>query len=309
MGYLIERDQCPVCSSGQIRCILDLAFDEQPIKSYLDNFYGGRFDLTRIEGHRYLLELCDRCLLVFQRFVPGPELIDYLYGNAAEADREELSRERGLQIRQVYAHQVEQVEQVIKYWNRDPTKLHVLDFGSGTGIWLLMVEAYGCVPYAAELGSVRVGHLESRGIRVYRLSDLPERRFHFINAEQVFEHLVDPAQVIHQLCNALVPGGLLRIAVPNGIGIEARLADADWSAPKESHRSLNAVAPLEHVNCFKRESLLALGSRGGLREFTYPFRQYMTSMERVRFMASALVHLVRTPTGTSPIMFRRSNSI
>ncbi len=303
MGSLTQRDRCPVCTSDQTRVLLDHPYGHDPIRAYLDTFYDGRFDLSRVEGERYVLNRCERCLLVFQKFVPESELLNYLYGEVALADRDELSRSRGLLIRQVYGHQM---EQVIKYWNRDPAALNVLDFGTGTGIWLQMAEAYGCVPHAAELGSVEVEHLQSRGIRVYGLDELPADSFHFINAEQVFEHLVDPAQVMDRLTAALVPGGLLRVAVPNGMGVESLLADADWTAPKGSPRSLNPVAPLEHINCFKRQSLRALGSRSGLKEFSYPLRQYMTSMERARFILAALVHLVRTPAGTSPIIFRRS---
>jgi hypothetical protein len=46
----------------------------------------------------------------------------------------------------------------------------------------------------------------------------------------------------------------------------------DWSAPKGSKDSLNPVAPLEHINCFNRSSLLRLAAEAGLRETTLPLR-------------------------------------
>jgi hypothetical protein len=84
---------------------------------------------------------------------------------------------------------------------------------------------------------------------VHAIDELPVDRFHFINAEQVFEHLVAPAQVMQWLAGSLVHGGLLRISVPNGAGVESLVAQADWAASKGSPRSLNAIAPLEHINC------------------------------------------------------------
>jgi 2-polyprenyl-3-methyl-5-hydroxy-6-metoxy-1,4-benzoquinol methylase len=127
---------------------------------------------------------------------------------------------------------------------------------------------------------------------------LPADRFHFINTEQVFEHLVDPMAELLRLASALRPGGLVRISVPNGTAVESRLSNPDWNAAKGSPRSLNAVAPLEHINCFNHRSLETLGVRAGLRRFTYPARQYLDSWERARFIGSALLHKINVPSGT-----------
>jgi SAM-dependent methyltransferase len=98
------------------------------------------------------------------------------------------------------------------------------------------------------------------------LDEIPARRFDLINAEQVFEHLPEPLDTLRHLSRGLKPGGLLRIGVPNGTGLKQSLAAWDWTAPKGSARSLNAVAPLEHLNCFTRTSLLVLAETAGLRE-------------------------------------------
>jgi SAM-dependent methyltransferase len=299
---LIERHACPVCESALSESLLDLPYGTDPIRGYLQSFYGGRFDVSLLDQDRYVVEKCRGCGVLFQRFVPSPELLNLLYGSVALADRREVAEERGLVVRQVYSFQV---EQFIKYWHSDPTELRVLDFGAGTGIWLLMAEAYGCQIHAAELDAVEVGHLRAKGIPVYDVAQLPLAQFHYINAEQVFEHLVSPVAVMRQLGAALSPGGLIRVGVPDGRHVESLLADPDWSAPKSSPRSLNAVAPLEHINCYKRESLKSLGVMAGLEPFEYPARQFVTSMERARFIASAVAHIFRRPEGTSPIIFRK----
>jgi SAM-dependent methyltransferase len=301
MQTLVRRRACPVCAAEPCRVVLDLPYDTDPISAYLKTFYSGRFDLSLVAGERFEVDKCLHCGLLFQRFVPNPPLLNELYGSVAIADRQEVGRTRGLSVRQSYSHQV---EQMIMYWGGDPSALRVLDFGSGTGLWLRMVDAYGCEAHAAELVASHATQLEARGVTVHLVDRLPVENFHFINAEQVFEHLVAPAEVVRRLARSLVPGGLLRISVPNGASIESLLGEPDWTAPKGSPRSLNAIAPLEHINCFTRASLITLGVRASLHPFEHPFRRFMHSTERVRFIASALLHLVWRRRG-SLVTFQR----
>src|SRR5262249_52675458 len=154
--------------------------------------------------------------------------------------------------------------------------VEVLDYGMGWGSWLQMAQAFGCVAVGAELSATRAG-APAPGIEVVGADDLPEGRFHFVNTEQVFEHLIRPTETADRLVAALRPGGLLRISVPNGRPVRALLAQPDWTAPKRSARSLNAVAPLEHVNCFTHEVLARLATTVGVRPFQYPVRQFIES--------------------------------
>lgn len=68
--------------------------------------------------------------------------------------------------------------------------------------------------------------------RVGSPADLESESFDFINSEQVFEHLVEPRQALASLSRALRCGGLLRISVPNGSDVDARLKLEDRSAPR-----------------------------------------------------------------------------
>jgi len=288
-----RRNSCPVCRSGESRQLLDLAFDSPPIDSYLKTFYDGRLDPAQLSGGRFVLSRCASCELVFQRDVPDDDFLSDLYGAIVRGSGSEGSR--GLRVRQGYSFQI---EQVLKHWNLPPEQVQILDFGAGAGDWLNMAAAYGCSTYAVELAPSRQAVLAGRGQTVLEIADLPAERFHFINTEQVFEHLVDPLTELRRLAGALRPGGLVRISVPNGTDVESRLAIADWAAPKGSPRSLNAVAPLEHINCFNHRSVVALGERVGLRRFDYSTRQYMDSWERARFIASAVAHRLKGPSGT-----------
>lgn len=293
-GPLASRSGCPVCRQPGTP-VLSLPYDGEPIASYLIQFYDGAIDPADLAGQRYELVQCASCGLVYQVGVPNEELLDHLYGVAALHDVEATQAARGLAVRRSYANDV---EQCIKYFDAAPASIEVLDFGSGAGLWLDMAAAFGCRTSGAELAETALGRLRAAGHDAFILEELPSERFHFVNTEQVVEHLVEPCEVLQQLVDALRPGGLLRISVPNGAGIVDRLEHADWRAPKGSPASLNAVAPLEHLNCFDHGSLRQLGQSVGLEPFHYPLRQYLEPMERMRFAVSALVHRVRRPEGT-----------
>ncbi len=101
---------------------------------------------------------------------------------------------------------------------------------------------------------------------------IPDRQFDVINADQVFEHLPEPLVTLRQLRRALKPGGLLKISVPDGRSVKRNLGYGDWLATADSPRSLNPVAPLEHINCFTRHVLIVMAAEVGLRPTFVPER-------------------------------------
>ena len=160
--------------------------------------------------------------------------------------------------------------QFIAYFGGPPSSLSFFDFGMGWSRWALMAKAFGCDSYGTELSQARIEHARAGGITVLTWEQIPEHRFDFINTEQVFEHLPQPLATLKHLVQALKPAGLLKIRVPTAGDIERRLGLMDWTAPKTSKNSLNPVAPLEHINFYRRTSLLTLAERAGMREVRIP---------------------------------------
>lgn len=294
-----RRRTCPACRALGDAPIVDLAFNEDPIRDYILTFYGGRIDPGWLMAGRYTVIDCPSCGLLYQRYVPGDELLTKIYDDRTEGDAEAGRQHHGFHVRRGYAFQI---EQLMKYF--DGESIEVLDYGMGWGAWLQMAQAFGCRAVGAELSSARV-HAAAPGIKVIGFDDLPENQFHFVNTEQVLEHLVEPLETAERLVASLRPGGLMRISVPNGKSVRGLLADPDWVAPKGSARSLNAIAPLEHVNCFTHKTVMHLAASLGLSAFTYPTRQFLDTWERMRFVASAVPHAVRKPKGTM-LLFRKS---
>jgi 2-polyprenyl-3-methyl-5-hydroxy-6-metoxy-1,4-benzoquinol methylase len=142
----------------------------------------------------------------------------------------------------------------------------------GWGKWALMAKAFGSDTYGSELSKSRIQFAKSNGVNVISWDEISLQQFDFINTEQVFEHISDPLGTLCWLKNALKPNGLLKIGVPSRQDIKRRLRVMDWKSPKGTRDSLNPVAPLEHINCFTRLSLLTMAKKAGMQEIFIPMK-------------------------------------
>jgi len=97
------------------------------------------------------------------------------------------------------------------------------------------------------------------------VQDLMPESIHFINAEQVFEHIPQPRKTLEGLAERLVPGGVIRISVPNGRSVEAAVKNPAWKAAKDP------AHPLEHINIFTHRTLRELGQFAGMAVIAHPF--------------------------------------
>jgi SAM-dependent methyltransferase len=261
-----------VCESPPGRTLYRSRFDEQPIRDVLFRLYGkltpDGLDLLR--NGEYVLERCPSCTLVWQRFVPDDALYKIVYSWIDVG----LERQDTLEWSE---SAVEEILLVLHLLDRSPSEVSVLDFGMGWGRWARLARALGCNASGTEPVDELAEHARENGVRVLELDGLADAAFQFVNSEQVFEHLVDPRRPLRRLAGALADDGWLKISVPQGNGIEARLRKGDWSAPRRTAGSLVAVAPLDHVNCFTTRALEALGEQAGLARQTLPARPVLAS--------------------------------
>jgi len=274
-GAWVERAGCPVCGAASRGTLYRSPFSEPPLRDYLLAFYPAMppADLALLDGAEYVLEDCSGCGLVWQRFAPGDDLLARIYG-AWTAGSGGLGRHDTVAYQRAT---VEEILLVLELVGRRPSEVSVLDFGMGWGRWPRIAASFGCQASGVELDATAAESARAHGVTVLELEQLPSSAFDFVNSEQVFEHLVDPVAAVSALAAALAPGGWLKIAVPDGSRIRELIREPDWSAPKGTQRSLNAVAPLEHLNCFGARSLDVLAERAGLRRAQVGFRDYYAS--------------------------------
>lgn len=266
--HFVARESCPACSSEQSETLYANSFTEAPISDYMRAFYsstgpGAEFEF--LEGARYLLRECQACGLIYQYEIPGPALMERLYERwlNPEVVRGIVDDERSGDF---YLWCAAEITRVLRFLERPIRQVKFLDFGMGWGNWCLIAKGFGCQVYGTELSAVRVEHAVRLGVEPVQWTQVLEHRFDFINAEQVFEHLADPLGALRHLRQALSPNGVIRINVPSANDVKSRLAIGDWLAPEDSNRSLNDVAPLQHINCFNFRSLVTLARLAGLEE-------------------------------------------
>ncbi len=256
------RNQCPGCLAEPASILYEEPFGGPGVRGYLQRHYEGKACVERVAGHRYVLARCGGCGLAFQQQVPDEPLLHEIYD--AWVPGTELEREHRAYSLDEYRYLAEQVQFLIEHAGRPPGELDVLDFGFGWGHWSRMAMGFGCNVWGTELSQERRSHGEAAGIRVIELGELPDAKFHFINTEQVFEHLVQPRAVLDRLIRSLSPRGLIKISVPDAaasLKTIARTGDFGAMTPVEQM----PIAPLEHVNSFTHESLAHLGRSMGLQ--------------------------------------------
>lgn len=291
-SWFETRKNCPACTSDKFIIIYENQFNESPVLDYLLDFYSQKImaDFKYLEGSAYILCECGNCGLIFQQNIPNKELMEKLY-------REWINPLQSLEKHNPhvdladYAANTQEILQIISYLGKTPASLRFFDFGMGLGRWALMAKGFGCQSYGAELTDELIEHAKLNGINVITWDEIPQYSFDFINTEQVFEHIPEPLKTLRHLRKSLKTTGILKISVPPANDIDRRLKIMDWKSPKYSRNSLNAVAPLEHINCFRRSSLLKMAEEAGMHEIFMPIKtqyRYITNWGGIKEIAKNL---------------------
>jgi SAM-dependent methyltransferase len=261
---LLDRHECPACGGVRAAQLVRQSYDAYDLRSFLLAYYGldaGALDL--LSRADYCLLRCHDCGLVYQRLAPIGDLAVKLYSewiDPALAERES-SDERSVGS---HARLTEEIGTALQELRLPPDRAIVLDVGMGWGEWCQVARAYGCRVYGLELAAECLTNARALAIETVDWESLGAHRFDFINAAQVLEHLPSPAEALVALCDALKPGGMMRIAVPDGSKVDAVLSRLDWDLGGIKDRRFMLIHPLEHVNCFHSRSLDALAARAGL---------------------------------------------
>lgn len=197
----------------------------------------------------YTLRICTRCYMGFVDPVPTEEVLaglyaeDYTYyapaGEHPEREARSLKyrlaalRYRALcapgaanRVRAMVAALGERVAaKTVTFTLGIPLALpdtaRILDYGFGTGSWLLAMRRRGysrLAGYDIAANAHRAPDLASQGIQVVAsgtLRDQADAAFDCVRLEHVFEHLADPPAVLREMHRLLEPGGRLVMTFPS----------------------------------------------------------------------------------------------
>lgn len=267
---LQRRGRCPICHSTSSVLLCKESYSSYAMKKYIDTHYKGMASLGILEASDYELVQCANCNLAYQEFVPTSSMLTEIYdGWIPKAIEAGVGCPLGLAE---YRYISDEIQFMIEHFQLMPYSINVLDFGFGRAEWAAMAMAYGCNVSGSDLSQKSVERAQSIGLKTLDLDDLPVNHFHFINTEQVMEHVVDPRALLTRLVTSLRADGVIKISVPNSISCLRKLKKTrDFSSL--SQNSIMPVAPLEHVNSFDYESLVVLGKMVGLQPFRPSFRK------------------------------------
>jgi SAM-dependent methyltransferase len=252
-----KRDICPVCESGNTEIILSVSFADERIWSYLNAFFGGRVPKEMVKDDQYAVVRCTSCGLVYQENILNDCNMNLLYEEWISPE-ESLQKKKSADIK-LFTRYAREIENISLALGKKPSDTNVLEYGSGWGYWSNLAQAFGFEVTGVELSKTRQDFCRKKGLRI--IEDISRENiesYDYIYSNQVFEHLASPGAVIKELGKLLRKNGILHIQVPSAKGILKKLQSSQWRAQSD------AIAPLDHINCFDHRSLRALADQAGL---------------------------------------------
>jgi 2-polyprenyl-3-methyl-5-hydroxy-6-metoxy-1,4-benzoquinol methylase len=144
------------------------------------------------------------------------------------------------------------------------SRLRLLDYGSGFGMWARAAVQAGFEVVAFEPSLERSTSIGGDfGYQaVNSLDDLVGQVFDAINIEQVLEHIIDPVFTLRSLKQLSKPETVVRVAVPNAVSLLKNPSLMDIF-PYDG-TSMHLLSPYEHLHGFTPDSWQTLLRKSGL---------------------------------------------
>ena len=266
VGYRFEtRSACPACASSAVRTRYRSRFDAPPLAQLIRDHYS--IDPGILSAGEYRLDQCRDCGTFFQVDVGDSALLSILYSRWVPDQEEPEKRYPGYvqDVQRPLLSRDGHELMAASSWLGVPLReLVTLDYGMGWGLWARIAARLGCRSHGTDLAEARMDFARRHGVVALTDEEIERERFHFINTDQLLEHVPDPRELVARLAAALRPGGILKVSVPSQLGVEQLIGRLAEGQDRVSHAEIMPVMPLEHLNCFTPQGLLALGSAAGL---------------------------------------------
>lgn len=160
------------------------------------------------------------------------------------------------------------IEESYRFAPKAPAK--ILDYGCGSGEYLLLMQPLGYSVQGAEFDPHLLTELSHRGIKITDVTTIDEKQwddqFDHITLSHVLEHVPNPQALLHRLARWLKPGGTLFVEVPSADATGLRIFNAYWrglEAPR--HFSLPSraaiVAALEQTGLVLERQRISITAR------------------------------------------------
>ena len=142
--------------------------------------------------------------------------------------------------------------------------------------------------YAYDFSSEKNKHLEQLGIITKSLEGLPEKYFHFINIDQVLEHVSDPLGLLKTTLKYLTDDGIIFVSVPLCNTVEKKFRNNILDK-----KAFEQLQPHQHINAFTNRTLRAIGNEAGLKTLFEPLKQISTSFTKGHDLKGYIKNIIK----------------
>jgi len=179
-------------------------------------------------GRQYDIYYCDQCMVGRTTpFIPKEDL-GKLYSTEIYRSKNGM-RFHGPIEKLIYIWRLHRKKRIEKHVGKGK----ILDIGCGRGLFLDIMRRHGWSVMGVEFGEEAAEYASSAyGIEVIEQatmsSKLPDEEFDVITMNHVLEHVYNPVETIRECERTLKNGGLLVVAVPNILSMQASFGNRDW---------------------------------------------------------------------------------
>ena len=260
----VIRNKCINCGSKHLNVLSSGSFNEEPIRTFIEDDPWGESPLPYLENERWVYVQCNECSQMFHSRILSPEWNEILFSKWMTEDailsyEEKLNTPlRQFEKKKIYVEHVLRIEKKTRKI-RENESVRILDFGCGWGEFLAMCERFDFTVYGVDKSSARREAGQNVPI-LPRLDDIKQTKegslgFHAITLFEVLEHLDDPFSILQELSEYLVRDGILVLETPNCTGTIGITSKTDY----------RHIHPLSHINGFTPETLRSIAERAGFR--------------------------------------------
>tara|TARA_B100000212_G_scaffold336108_1_gene308988 strand:- start:713 stop:1606 length:894 start_codon:yes stop_codon:yes gene_type:complete len=263
MNSFITRRRCPCCFNKNFEKIYSEKLCEDKVYQFIKKIYKNRIERQFFGSAKYTLLRCKKCSLIFQEEILNQNNTERLYSEFINPSESFLKKKNSkITYFKLLSNNIFKITRCCsEIFDLNPKNINVLDFGMGWANWCISAKSYGLNVFGAELSQEKLKNAANNGIKT--IDPFKEEYidfFHYINTEQVFEHLTDPYEILENLTKTLKKKGIIKISVPpRSISyLKLLINKNNWRPQKDSFQ------PLEHINSFNKKSIILLTKKFSL---------------------------------------------
>lgn len=259
-----ERTKCPICSSYKMETLLQNNYESEELRKFISleqtfkHDFWHDFNQGYFNGQFFKVVKCINCDFIFQANIFNEIGMKLLYDKWIDPQATlERHKKLNLPTKQSLEH-TQRLNLILRCFSDTPN-IEVLDWGGGFGDFSAMAKICGVNITALEFSDERAAHLESREIPALRIDELQQKHYHFINLNQVLEHVTEPVGLLREIRKFMRDDGILYVSVPKCDQAERLLRSGILS-----QKTFDCLSP-QHINAFTNKTLKMACNNAGFK--------------------------------------------